>query len=65
MLMLPSQERKQFLSIIEMLPKGCSSLKNYIKLLESREGKSYNCVSLIRLLYRVSVFKSIPIIVPV
>ena len=62
--MHPSQERKQFLSITEMLPNGCSNLKNSIKLLESGEGKYYNCVSIIRLLYRISVFKSIAITVP-
>ena len=64
MLMLPYQERKQFLPIIEMLPKGCSNLKYSIKLIESGEGKLYNYVSLIRLLYRVSVFKRNAIIVP-
>ena len=64
MLTLPYQERKQILPIIEMLPKGCSNLKNSINLFESGERKKYNCVSLIRLLYRVSVFKRNTIIVP-
>ena len=38
--MLPSQERKQFLSIIEMLSKGCSNEINSKKLLERVKVKN-------------------------
>ena len=39
MLLLPSQERKQFSPTIEMLLKGCSNKKIQLKLIRKSKGK--------------------------
>ena len=48
MLILPSQERKQFLSIIEMLQRDVEINKFNKIIRKSKVQKYYNCVSLTR-----------------
>ena len=69
MVLLPSQERKQFSPTIEMLLKGCSNFKKSIKILERVRVKKNTVTVFLSLdihsiLYRISVFNSIAIIVP-